>query len=233
MNILIIEDDLFLSEKIKKVFRKRVITNKITLISSYENFINELPIIWWYDIILTDIKLNTLDTHTGIDIVELLRKKNILIPIVIISWYNDINLIDRAFSVWASDYITKPFRLKELEIRIMRWFQAYCLNVIFSHSDIIKYKKLTYKFDTNDFYYKDIKINLTKKSKFILFQLLLSSEKLISEETLREKLWWDRDSFKERNLRVNMLRLKKSLEEVNLSWWIQNKRGEWYTLKKT
>jgi DNA-binding response OmpR family regulator len=62
--------------------------------------------------------------------------------------------------------------------------------------------------------------------------LLLNSEKLISEENLREKLWWDRDCFKERNLRVSMLRLKKSLEDVNISWWVQNKRGEWYTLKK-
>jgi DNA-binding response OmpR family regulator len=71
----------------------------------------------------------------------------------------------------------------------MRWFKAYCLNVIFSHSDIVKYNKITYQFDTNDFYYKDIKIILTKKSKFILFQLLLRPEKLISEETLKEKLW--------------------------------------------
>jgi hypothetical protein len=45
MNILIIEDDLFLSEKIKKVFKKKVITNKITLISSYQEFIKELPVI--------------------------------------------------------------------------------------------------------------------------------------------------------------------------------------------
>lgn len=232
MNILIIEDDLFLSEKIKKVFKKRVITNKITLISSYLDFINELPVIWGYDIILTDIKLDTLDKYTGIDIVELLRSKDILVPIVIISWYDNIDLIDRAFSVWASDYITKPFRLKELEIRIMRWFKTYCMNIMFSHSDTIEYKELTYKFDTNDFYYKALKIDLSKKSKFILFQLLLNSEKLVSDEFLKEKLWWDRDLFKDRNLRVNMLRLKESLKEVGISEWIQNQRGEWYILKK-
>jgi hypothetical protein len=38
-----------------------VITNKITLISSYQEFIKELPVIQWYDIILTDIKLDTLE----------------------------------------------------------------------------------------------------------------------------------------------------------------------------
>jgi hypothetical protein len=60
-NILIIEDDIFLSANIKKVFKKRVITNIITLISSYEGFINELPVIQSYDIILVDIKL--IDLH--------------------------------------------------------------------------------------------------------------------------------------------------------------------------
>jgi DNA-binding response OmpR family regulator len=57
MNILIIEDDIFLAKNIKKVFKKRVITNLITLISSYEDFIKELPIIKSYDIILVDIML--------------------------------------------------------------------------------------------------------------------------------------------------------------------------------
>jgi response regulator of citrate/malate metabolism len=60
MNILIIEDDIFLSQNIKKVFKKIVITNLITLISSYESFIKELPVISSYDIILVDIQLKDL-----------------------------------------------------------------------------------------------------------------------------------------------------------------------------
>lgn len=232
MNILIIEDDVFLSENIKKVFKKRVITNMITLVSSYEGFINELPIIKSYDIILVDIKLKDLHHQNWIDIIKILRSKGITIPIVVISWFNDIELIEEAFHVWASDYISKPFRLKELEIRIMKWFKSYCMSLIFSNSQIIKYKKLTYHFDDNNFYFDEIKLTLTKKSKFILFQLLINPEKLTSENTLKDKLWWDRECIKERNLRVNMLRLKKSLKEVWIQKWIQNIRWEWYMLKK-
>jgi DNA-binding response OmpR family regulator len=150
----------------------------------------------------------------------------------VISWFNDIELIEHAFHVWASDYIAKPFRLKELEIRIMKWFQSYCMNIIFSNSQVIQYKKLSYKFNNNDFYFWECKINLTKKSKFILFQLLLQPENLISEYILKEKLWWDREILKERNLRVNILRLKQSLETVWIWNRIQNIRWEWYILKK-
>jgi DNA-binding response OmpR family regulator len=63
------------------------------------------------------------------------------------------------------------------------------MSLIFSNSQIIKYKKLSYKFDENDFYFEDLKITLTKKSKFILFQLLITPEKLISESSLKDKLW--------------------------------------------
>lgn len=232
MNILIIEDDIYLASNIKKLFKKRVITNLITLISSYEGFIKELPTIKTYDIIIVDIKLKDLDHQNWLDIVKILRSKNIIVPIIIMSGFNDINLIDEAFEIWANDYITKPFRLQELDLRIMRWFKAYCVNLILSNPQIISYKKIQYKFDTNDFYYKEVKIPLTKKSKFILLQLLLQSEKLITESTLREKIWWDIETIKSRNLRVNILRLKKSLSMFGIDNRIQNKRGEGYILKK-
>lgn len=232
MNILIIEDDIFLAKNIKRVFKKRVITNIITLISSYEGFIQELPIINSYDIILVDIMLKDWLSKNWLDIIELLRWKNINIPIVVISWYNDIQFIDHAFRVWASDYISKPFRLKELEIRVMKWFKSYCMSIMFSNSQTISYKHLAYNFNENEFYFDQEKIKLTKKSKFILFQLLIKSEQLVYENDLIDKLWWDRESIKERNLRVNILRLKKSLNEVGIKKRIHNKRGEWYMLKK-
>ena len=56
MNILIIEDDLFLAEKIKNLFETRIITNRVSVINSLKSFYNHLSIIWSYDIILTDIK---------------------------------------------------------------------------------------------------------------------------------------------------------------------------------
>ena len=221
-----------MAANIKKVFKKKVITNFITLLSSYEGFVKELPILKSYDIILVDIGLNDWWNKNWLDIIELVRSKNIQIPIVVISWYNDIHYIDHAFRVWASDYLSKPFRLKELEIRVMRWFKSYCMSIMFSHTETIDYKKLAYNFNQNEFYFHKDKISLTKKSKFILFQLLIKSEQLVYESDLADKLWWDIESIKERNVRVNILRLKKSLEPYWISQRILNTRWEWYMLKK-
>jgi len=57
MNILIIEDDEFLARKIKQVFENKIISNRIKIINSYLDFIDEINILSSYDIILTDIKL--------------------------------------------------------------------------------------------------------------------------------------------------------------------------------
>ena len=176
-----------------------------------------------FDIILLDVMMPEMD---GYEVCETIRngKFQAEIPIIFLTARTDTESTVKGFELGAQDYITKPFRLKELEIRIMKWFKSYCISTMFSQSNIIKYKKLIYKFDTNDFHYKDQKIKLTKKSKFILFQLLLKAEKLITEDVLKEKLWSDREKLKIRNLRVNILRLKQSLEEVGISSWVHNKR---------
>ena len=232
MNILIIEDDEFLWNKIKEVFKKRVITNKITLLPSYEQFVEIHRTINIYDIILVDIKLKSQSGNDGIDIVKFIRWKEINTPIIVISGMSDIKYIEKSFDYWANDYLTKPFRLKELEIRIMRWFKSYCMNIIFSNTQTIAYKKLHYDFKDNSFYYKWEYIEHTKKSKFILFQFLLQKESILTEEELREKIWWDREMLKDRNIRIVILRLKKSLEKFWIENRIKNIRGEWYILKK-
>jgi hypothetical protein len=57
MNILIIEDDIFLAEKIADVFKSKIIVNRVRIMHSYKDFLYHTPLISSYDIIITDIKL--------------------------------------------------------------------------------------------------------------------------------------------------------------------------------
>lgn len=94
MNILIIEDEILLAEKIKETFTKKVLSNRIKMIHSYESFLRELSIIESYDIVLVDIILSDSCPKTGIDIIKIIRDKNISIPIVIISSMDDFHRIE-------------------------------------------------------------------------------------------------------------------------------------------
>lgn len=231
MNILIIEDDLFLANKISDIFQSRVLTNRVQVITCLKDFKREIPLISSYDIILTDIKLwKDSKNKDWYEIIKIIRNKNKKIPVVVISWNWEIDWLRYAFDCWASDYIIKPIRLKELEVRVFNWFKNYYLSNISFLWKIIKYKDLSYNIDTSEFYYKDKKIPLTKNNKYILSIFFANPEKVLSENYLIEKIWWDIYFLVRRNLRINILRLKKWLEPFWISSRINNVRWEWYIL---
>jgi len=229
MNILIIEDNEFLAEKIKESFEKNIILNRIKILNSYNEFINEIWILKSYDIILVDILLWNINDKNWIDIIKVIRKKEIKAPIVIMSNYSEISWIKKWFNIWANDYLIKPLRLLELEIRILKWFETYLSTIRLYDMKNLKYNKLEYNLWENEFYYKDTRIILSKRSKFLLSIFISKPEKLILETELIEKIWWDKEIIN-RNIRIIILRLKKSLKQVNIDLWIKNIRWEWYIL---
>lgn len=87
MNLLIIEDDEILADRIAKSLNLTGNFNNIKVINSYESFLGEYHIINSYDIILVDILLSKDLSHdnNGIKIVNLIRKKSEIVPIIIIS----------------------------------------------------------------------------------------------------------------------------------------------------
>lgn len=231
MNILIVEDDVTLANNIKKTFEKRVITNRIKVLHDFASFSKELWIIQSYDIVLVDIILEGNDFKNGIDIVKLIRQKSQTIPVVVISWLHDINRLESTFKNGANDYIAKPFRLQELELRVFRWFSSYFQKNL-SADEQKTYFWLTYDINKNEFYYQGETLHLTKQNKYLLGLFFHHPEKVLDDQYLIEKIYGDITSIIDRNLRVNILRLKEALKTYKLDSWIQNIRWEWYMFKK-
>lgn len=233
MNILIIEDDKILGKRISDVFYEKVITNRITLIHSVADFMSEYNSIWMYDIILTDLNLWNYWEPEWFQIIKKIREYDKAIPIVVVSGYDDIEKLRYAFSLGISDYIIKPVRLKELEVRVMNWFHSYYSTKLIYIGKIFSYKGITYNIDQNKFYYKEQYIPLSKNEKYILSLFFSHPEKIISENYLCEKIWGDIVCLEKRNVRVSIMRLKKKLSTYNLDTWIQNIHSEWYIFQES
>lgn len=231
MNILIIEDDILLANNIKNIFEKIVITNRIKIINSYEEFLMELCNIKYYNVLLTDIKLWNDFSDTWIDIIKTIRTKKINIPIIVISCLWEIYWLEKAFDIWANDYLIKPFRLKELQIRVIRWFKIYYTTLNLWENNKKTYKELEYDLNSNEFYYKWYLISLSRKLKYILSLFLSEPEKLIFEIDLVEMIRWEEYLFSKKNVRINILRLKNTLKPFWIDNWIYNVRWEWYIMK--
>ena len=83
----------------------------------------------------------------------------------------------------------------------------------------------------NTLVYDDQKVSLTKNEYRILACLLEQKGRVVSRETLMERLW-QTDSFVDDNtLTVNVNRLRKKLDAVGLEGFIQTKVGSGYIVE--
>lgn len=104
----------------------------------------------------------------------------------------------------------------------------YLCNLHICDNQILEYNWFLYKINENNFYYNNKLINLTKQNKYLLFLFISNKEKILSYEYLVWKIWWDIDFFYWRNLRIYILRLKKSLNNYWIWECIYNIRAEGY-----
>ena len=78
------------------------------------------------DLVITDIMMPYV---SGLEIVAIVRKKNNKrIPIIMLSAMEQEKVVMEAFELGADDYITKPFSLNELVIRVKRLMTQFARN---------------------------------------------------------------------------------------------------------
>ena len=74
----------------------------------------------------------------------------------------------------------------------------------------------------------DEKLELTKNEFLILKTLMESPGKVISRETIMERLWGDEEFVDDNTLTVNVTRIRKKIENAGLNNYIVTKRGMGY-----
>lgn len=70
-----------------------------------------------FDLVITDLKMPLLD---GMDLIDLVKGKDPLIPVIMITAYGTIDTAEEAIRKGAYDYITKPFRQEAILITLKR-----------------------------------------------------------------------------------------------------------------
>jgi DNA-binding NtrC family response regulator len=70
-----------------------------------------------YDLVVTDLKMPLVD---GIDLIDIVKKIDAAIPIIIITAYGTMETAEEAIQKGAYDFITKPFRKETILITIKR-----------------------------------------------------------------------------------------------------------------
>lgn len=113
--VLLIEDDTLIQRTVASKLKKEGF-NVISCIDGKEGvemLNSELP-----DIVLTDVMLPYISGLEIVSAVKAITDKNI--RVIVFSTLGQEQTVSEAFELGADDYITKPFSLTELTIRIKK-----------------------------------------------------------------------------------------------------------------
>ncbi len=217
--IYIIEDDFTIANQIKKQIDSWGYESKI--VSDFQNIVSEF-IEYSPSLVLLDISL---PFFNGFHWCEEIRKIS-KVPIIFISSASDNMNIVMAIQYGADDFIAKPFDLQVLTAKIQAILRrTYNFN---KENKLIEHRGAVLKLDETVLIYNNKKIPLTKNEVRILQTLLENKDKVVSRETLMEKLWETYSFVDENTLTVNITRLRKKLSENGLIDFITTKKGIGY-----
>jgi len=141
-----------------------------------------------FNLIILDVMLPEID---GINVLETIRLHNTELPVLILSAKN--TSADRVLGLkkGADDYLTKPFNLEELLLRVNKLIRkSEQLMVKKSLPDLYEFGKNKIDFKALECYNKNgEKIFLTKKEIMLLKLLIENKNEVVPREKILQSVW--------------------------------------------
>lgn len=182
------------------------------------------------DIVLLDLGLPDID---GIELIKRIRTWSNMPIIVISARSEDADKIE-ALDSGADDYLTKPFSVEELLVRIrvtQRRLAAMCS--VSSNESVFINHRLKIDFAAGCAYIGETELHLTPIEYKLLCLMAQNVGKVLTHTYITQKVWgssWDNDVA---SLRVFMATLRKKIEsEPNSPQYIQTHIGVGYRMMK-
>jgi two-component system response regulator PhoP len=220
MRILIVEDEVILSQQIQDFFvGKGFVVDIAKTGADGFFFMSEYPI----DVAMVDIGL---PDFSGIDLVTRLRENNNKTPILLLTarsrWQDKVEGLESG----ADDFLPKPFHYEELLARV---------NALLRRSQGIAHPVLTFSNVRLDTMSQDVtvdgsNIELTAFEYKILEYLLFHKGEVVSKSELTEHIYnedFDRDS---NVIEVFIGRLRKKIDPQGITKPIETLRGRGYRI---
>ncbi len=179
-----------------------------------------------FDLILLDVMMGKM---SGYKMAAKMRKElKLTVPIIFLTAKTAENDLLTGFNVGGDDYISKPFSIKEVVARIKAVLKR---GISISHSnDILKADELEVDTISKTVTIGKNRINLTRKEFDILSLLLKHRGQYIGRTEILDRIWQDDVIVTERNVDVNIARLRKKISEYGE--YIKGKTGYGYCFEK-
>ena len=203
MEILIIEDENDILELVEYHLQKEGYdTVGFNSTENVEQFLEE------EDPVLMIVDRNLPGTE-GSEFVAHLREQGYTIPVIFLTAKDRDFELEEGFKRGGDDYINKPFKAKELLLRV----EAVLRRSGVRHNDKIKYKDMHIDVSRHELTIDQQVIDLTNLEFKLLYTFIKNPHQPLDRDYLRDEVWDDDSSkFNDKTINVAMNRLKKKID---------------------
>lgn len=199
--VLVVDDDSALAEMLELVLRQEGFNTAWCANGSraLATFKEHLP-----QIVLLDIMLPGKD---GIEVCKQIRAES-GVPIIMLTARSETNDVVRGLEAGADDYVSKPFKVKELLARI----KARLRNQDDGRKDLLKIGDLEINTQSHIVKRGEEEISLTPLEFDLLVALASKPGQVLSRQKLLEDVWGYRNAADTRLVNVHVQRLRSKVE---------------------
>jgi len=225
MRVLVVEDDLKISS-----FLKQSLEREGLVVDCSDNGRNGLfkALNNNYGLIILDISIPEL---SGQAILKEIRLRDVNIPIIMITAQHELESKISMFDNGADDYITKPFQIEEVIIRIKALLRRTTDKKDNEH--FIKIDNLVIDTNRRLVHRDNNKITLSKKEYDLLIFLTQHRGKIVTRNTILEQVWQNHLDILPTTIDVHVCWLRNKIDLPHLKPLVHTERGVGYMLDDT
>jgi DNA-binding response OmpR family regulator len=216
MKILLVEDDRLLAQEIARALREENFAVDVAANGEDGQHLGETES---YDAAVLDLGLPKVP---GVEVLRGWRKNDRCLPVLILTardgWTDKVD----GFKAGADDYLTKPFRIEELIMRL----RALVRRASGNGAPRITCGPLSFETQTGVFELDGLPLKLTALEWRVLECLILRKETVVERGVLSEKVYEGDVGTDSNSIEVIVARLRRKIGKTS----IETERGRGYKL---
>ncbi|EGJ37570.1 DNA-binding response regulator [Streptococcus sanguinis SK49] len=177
-----------------------------------------------YDLILLDLMLPEKD---GFQVLKDLRAKGVATPVLIMTAKESLDDKGHGFELGADDYLTKPFYLEELKMRI----QALLKRAGKFNENTLSYGEVSVNLSTNSTLVADKEVELLGKEFDLLVYFLQNQNVILPKTQIFDRLWGFDSDTTVSVVEVYVSKIRKKLKGTAFAKNLHTLRSVGYILK--
>lgn len=222
--ILVIDDD----EKITSLIRRSLAFEGYSVITA-ANGSEGLKQLLTHEpkLIILDVMMPQL---SGWEVIQRIRDGGITIPVLMLTAKDEVGDRVKGLDLGADDYLVKPFALEELLARVRALIRRNT-ETKDNISIRLKFQDMIMDLDSREVFRSGRLIELTTKEFELLHLFMENPRRVLSRDTIMERVWGYDFSGESNVLEVYVAMLRQKIEEGGEPRMIQTLRGMGYVLK--